>query len=90
VDPGPAGSTPDFPADFTAASEAQPAAEPAPEVADYTADAAAELPPPTTLPRVTEVPVDPARIAYIVDEVLERLKPELIAAVTRELEKKNQ
>jgi DNA-binding response OmpR family regulator len=90
VDPGLAGSSFDLPANFTAASEAQPAAEPAPEVAGSAADAAAELLPQTALPRVTEVPVDPARIAHIVDEVLERLKPELIAAVTRELERKNQ
>lgn len=38
-------------------------------------------------PVVTEAPVDPQRIASIVERVLERLKPELVAAVTRELEK---
>ena len=40
-----------------------------------------------TVPTVTEAPADPARIARIVDQVLERLKPELIAAVTRELDR---
>ncbi len=87
VDPGLACSNPDFPPDFMAASEAQPGAEPAPapEPAHY----AAEPVPQIAVPRVTEAPVDPARIAGIVDQVLERLKPELIAAVTRELEKKN-
>ena len=40
---------------------------------------------------VTEIPADPTRIASIVDQVLERMKPDLIAAITRELEKnKNQ
>jgi hypothetical protein len=90
VDPGLAGTSFDSSANFKAAREAQPDAEAVPRVANSAADAAAELLPPATLPRVTEVPVDPARIAHIVDEVLERLKPELIAAVTRELEKKNQ
>ena len=86
-DPGLACSSPDFPADFMAASEAQLVAAPAsvPEPAAY----AAEPVPQISVPRVTEAPVDPARIASIVDEVLERLKPELIAAVTRELEKKD-
>jgi len=47
--------------------------------------------PQITVPTVTEVSVDPARIARIVDQVLERLKPELVDAVTRELERdKNQ
>ncbi len=92
VDPGLARSSPDFPADFMAASDTQLGAEPAsaPELTDHAADAVSELLPPITLPRVTEVSVDPARIAHIVDEVLERLKPELIAAVTRELQKKDQ
>jgi hypothetical protein len=39
---------------------------------------------------VTETAVDPARVASIVEQALERLKPDLIAAVTRELEKKDQ
>ena len=39
---------------------------------------------------VTEAPVERARIASIVDTLLARLKPELIAAVTRELEKNGQ
>jgi len=51
--------------------------------------AAAEFRPHSTAPTVTEVPADPARIARIVDQVMERLKPELIAAVTRELDKKD-
>jgi CheY-like chemotaxis protein len=84
-DPGLA--SPDFSADFAAAA-AQPGAEPASELVDYAAGAVSEFLPPIILPRVTEIPVDPVRIAHIVDEVLERLKPELIAAVTRELEKK--
>jgi hypothetical protein len=41
-------------------------------------------------PTVTEAAVSPARVARIVDQLLERLKPELIDAVTRELGKKNQ
>ena len=42
------------------------------------------------VPTVTEIPADPVRIARIVEEALQRLKPELIAAITRELENKNQ
>ena len=38
---------------------------------------------------IIEAPVDPVRIARIVDQVIERLKPDLIAAVTRELEHKD-
>jgi CheY-like chemotaxis protein len=90
MDLDPAGSSPDFPADFRAATEAQSGAESAPAlVTDHAGDAVSEFLPPSTLPRVTEAPVDPARIAHIVEEALERLKPELIAAVTRELEKKD-
>jgi len=84
--------SPDFPADLTAASEAPPVAEPAPapDLETYAA-AASEFVPRSTVPTVTEAPVDPARIARIVDQVLERLKPELVDAVTRELERdKNQ
>jgi CheY-like chemotaxis protein len=57
------------------------------EAADF---AAASLPePPTSVPAIIEVPVDPLRIARIVDELIERMKPELIAAVTRQLEHKD-
>ena len=68
--------------------KAQPAAEPglAREASRY-APASACVPP-VTAPTVTEATVDPARIASIVEQVLERLKPEVIAAVTRELEDK--
>ena len=44
---------------------------------------------PAELPKIIEAPVDPLRIARIVDQLIERLKPELIAAVTRELEHKD-
>jgi len=69
------------------AGEAQPAA--APEL-EHNTTPASDFMPPATVPMVTEATVDPARIASIVEQALERLKPELIAAVTRELEKKNQ
>ena len=62
-----------------AAPEMEPEAAPAPE-----------FPPQATVPTVIETAADPARIASIVEQALERLKPELIAAVTRELEQKNQ
>jgi CheY-like chemotaxis protein len=75
-------SSPDSPA-----GEAQPAA--APEMGHNTTPAS-EFMPQATVPMVTEATVDPARIASLVEQALERLKPELIAAVTRELEKKNQ
>jgi len=73
----------------------EPAAEPALELDHYAGDPVTvgdyvgAIPEPElqTLPRVIEAPVDPLRVARIVDEVLARLKPELIAAVTRELEK---
>lgn len=98
ADPDPVGSLTDLPANL-AASEAQPAAEPAPlpeldhcdptpELAEYVA--ALEPEAQVTLPTITEAPIDPVRIARIVDQVIERFKPELIAAVTRELEKENQ
>jgi len=57
--------------------------------AEHNAAAVPELPPPATVPTIIETALDPARIASIVEQALERLKPELIAAVTRELEKKN-
>ena len=57
--------------------------EPAPQAENYIAEPEFMAEP--TPPRVIEVPVDPERIAHIVHEMLERLKPELIAAVTREL-----
>lgn len=73
------------------AAEAQliPEPAPAPEMEPQAAPAP-EFPPQATIPTVIETAVDPARIASIVEQALERLKPELIAAVTRELEKKNQ
>jgi len=58
---------------------------PAPEMGYYVAPAP-EFQPQAAVPTMTEVPVDPARVARIVEEVLQRLKPEVIAAVTRELE----
>lgn len=62
-------------------------ADPMPEPADY---AALPLPePPATLPTIIEAPVDPVRVARIVEELIERLKPELMAAVVRELEHKD-
>jgi DNA-binding response OmpR family regulator len=57
-----------------------------PQLEAYAADHSQAVPQ-IAVPLVTEAPVDPARIASIVDLVLERLRPELIAAVTRELEK---
>ena len=86
------GSDPDSPPGDMPTSEAQSAAAPAPapELEHSAAAAASQLAPQIIAPTVTEVPVDPARIAGIVDQVLERLKPELIAAVTRELEKKSE
>ncbi len=81
--------SPDFPADLTAATEAQPAAEPVP-TPDLEPYDASEFVPRIAVPIVTEIPADPVRIARIVEEALQRLKPELIAAVTRELENKNQ
>ena len=80
--------SPGFPADLTAVTDAQPAAEPAP-TPDLEPYAASEFVPRIAVPTVTEATADPARIARIVEEALQRLKPELIAAVTRELEKKN-
>jgi len=81
--------SPDFPADLAAATEAQPAPEPAPAPA-FEPFGASEFVPRIAVPIVTEIPADPVRIARIVEEALQRLKPELIAAVTRELENKNQ
>ena len=94
VQPAEWGSTdpcdsPDFPADLAAATEAQPAAEPAP-TPDLEPYGVSEFVPQLAVPTVTEVTPDPVRIARIVEEALQRLKPELIAAVTRELENKNQ
>jgi len=88
--PGPYGRA-DVPAQGMTATEAQPAAEPAPkpDLEPYAA-AASEFVPQITVPAVNEVAADPLRIARIVEEALERLKPELIAAVARELENKNQ
>jgi DNA-binding response OmpR family regulator len=87
--------------DFSAhleASAPDPAAEPVPvpdhhpsnpmpEPADYAAPPLPE--PPATLPTIIEAPVDPVRVARIVDQLIERLKPELMAAVVRELEHKD-
>lgn len=80
----------DVPAEDMPATEAPPAAEPAPQpdLEPYAA-AASEFVPQITVPAVNEVAADPLRIARIVEEALERLKPELIAAVARELENKN-
>ena len=64
-------------------AQATPEPEPAPQAENYIAEPEFMAEP--TPPRVIEVPVDPERIAHIVHEMLERLKPELIAAVTREL-----
>jgi len=82
--------SPDFPADLTAATDEQPAAEPAPAPDLESYAAASDFVPRIAIPMVTEIPADPARIARIVEEALQRLKPELIAAVTRELQNKNQ
>ncbi|MFZ3212840.1 MAG: response regulator [Terriglobales bacterium] len=79
----------DFHADLAAGSEPQPAVEPAP-TPDFEPYGASEFVPRIAVPIVTEIPADPVRIARIVEEALQRLKPELIAAVTRELENKNQ
>ena len=94
-----ASSDTDFPAN-PAASEPVPTTKPALEVDHHAGDPARELgdymavvpepEPPTILPTIIEAPIDPVRIARIVDQVIERFKPELIAAVTRELEKKEQ
>ena len=65
------------------AAAANPAA---PQLEAYAADDSQPVPQ-NAVPMMTEAPVDPARIASIVELVLERLKPELVAAVTRELEK---
>ena len=82
----------DFSVEFMAAAESEPAAKPAPTL-DPEPYAASELepepPPPLSVPVVSEVAADPIRVARIVEEALERLKPELIAAVTRELAKKD-
>ena len=72
-------SSPEFPMQPTPAPEAQRSAPPV-----------AEFAPQASAAKVTQTAVDPGRIASIVEQALERLKPELIAAVTRELEKKNQ
>jgi DNA-binding response OmpR family regulator len=93
ADPEFASSDTDFPAN-PAASEPAPTTEPALEVDHHAGDpamaAVPEPEPPTILPTIIEAPIDPVRIARIVDQVIERFKPELIAAVTRELEKKEQ
>ena len=84
----------DFPESPTASAPAA-APDPALEASNATDHAIADYvaaipePEPHELPRVVEIPVDPARVARIVDEMLERLKPELIAAVTRQLEEKH-
>jgi len=79
--------------------ELEPDAEPAsaPEIYPYDPEleladcvVAPEPEPQVALPTVTEAAADPVRIARIVDQVFERFKPELIAAVTRELEKEEQ
>jgi len=69
--------------------KAQPGAESGltPGAPRYAAPASAVVPP-VAAPTVTEAKVDPARVASIVEQVLERLKPEVIAAVARELEDK--
>jgi len=81
--------SPDFPADLAAATDAQAAAEPVP-TPDLEPYDVSEFVPRIAVPIVTEIPADPVRIARIVEEALQRLKPELIAAVTRELQNKNQ
>ena len=82
---GPDHSSPDSPASGT-----QPAAEPAPAPkTGHHAVPASEFAPRVTVPAVTEAAVSPARIASIVEQVLERLKPEVVAAVTREIAKKD-
>jgi DNA-binding response OmpR family regulator len=79
----------DFPAEPAASTEEQLSA-PAPEP-ESESRAAAEIEslPPIAIPLVSEIPADPIRIARIVEEALQRLKPQLIAAVTRELERKD-
>ncbi len=82
----------DFPVEpMAAATVAPPAAKPvpAPDPEPYAASEP-EPAPPVSVPVVSEAAADPMRIARIVEEALERLKPELIAAVTRQLEKKDQ
>jgi DNA-binding response OmpR family regulator len=92
VNPRHAYSSPDSPPNRMEAREAQPAPEPAParEPAHHAAEAPSEPVRQISAPTVTEAAVSPARVARIVDQLLERLKPELIDAVTRELGKKNQ
>jgi len=80
---GDAQESADFRAEPIAAADPDPASDPEP-------GAAAEPEPPGSVPVVREAAADPIRIARIVEEALERLRPELIAAVTRELEKKDQ
>ena len=48
-----------------------------------------EPPPAASEPVIREAALDSGRITSIVEHLLERLKPEVIAAVTRELEKKS-
>ncbi len=92
-------SSTEFPAHLEG-SAPDPAAEPVPvpdyhpnnplpEPADFAFAADLEPEPPAVPPTIIEAPVDPVRIAHIVDQLIERLKPELIAAVTRELEHKD-
>jgi len=79
----------DFPAEPAASTEEQLSAAPTPEPGpEYHMAAEIESLPPIVVPLVSEIPADPIRIARIVEEALQRLKPELIAAVTRELENK--
>jgi len=80
-----ADSIPDSPAGEV---QLAPDPVPAPEM-EHDAVAAPEIPPPAPVLTKVETAVDPGRIASIVEQALERLKPELIAAVTRELEKEN-
>ena len=53
---------------------------------DASADVSAPSPQ-SVAPTPTEAAVDPARVAGIVEQLIDRLKPDLIAAVIRELQK---
>jgi hypothetical protein len=72
-----------------ASHDSQSAVDPstAPVTENPAADASQPVAP-SAASMVREVAVDSGRISSIVEQLLERLKPEVIAAVTRELEKK--
>jgi hypothetical protein len=53
---------------------------------DSSADVSAPSPQ-SVAPTPTEAAVDPARVAGIVEQLIDRLKPDLIAAVIRELQR---